>query len=74
MQSVRYTTTTLLGTTRDAHGSCLGSAEARSMEFPQEMSTSIDLGIRIMRPANDSTLSIEFPRPLYAGPVAVERA
>jgi hypothetical protein len=73
MNSVRYTTTATLEMGHStATGTCFGNSESRSMEFPQEMTTSVDLGMRAMRPANDSTLLTEFPRPVYAGSAAAE--
>ena len=51
---------------------CIGHGKSRSLEFPQEMSRGVDLGIRITWPSNDSTLTLESPRQVPSGPVAAE--
>ena len=72
MKTVIQTTATIAGSSGAIPSTCFGQGQSRSFEFPQEMSRTVDLGIRISWPANDSTLTIESPRPTSFGPVASE--
>lgn len=41
---------------------CFGPKASRSLEFPQTMSNTVDLGVRPLLPENASSLVITLPR------------